>query len=93
MRSLLVGAGLLAMLLSGCGGGLSGRYENHGGSASFTFKGNSVEIEALGQIQVGEYKLEDGKVYISNAGQTAAMRIDGKGCIDGGFMFGTLCKS
>jgi len=83
----------VATLTSACGAGLSGKYGNERDGADFTFgSGNRVEITVLGSTRVGTYKLERGKVYITAANDTQAFRIDEHGCIDGGFLFGTLCK-
>lgn len=83
----------VAAMLSACGPGLSGTYGTEKDGATFTFKsGSRVEITVLGSTRVGTYKLEEGKVYITSANDTQAFRFDAKGCIDGGFLFGTLCK-
>jgi len=89
---------LLIAALAGCGGGgLSGEYGsvneiNGRWDTLYTFKGDRVEIDLLGNIQVGSFKVEDGKVYLTFAGQTQAMHIDDGGCIDGGPLFGRACK-
>jgi hypothetical protein len=90
---LAVGCAVLAATLTACGSGLSGRYGTEKDGADFNFKsGNRVEITVLGSTRVGTYKLEDGKVYITAANDTQAFKFNAQGCIDGGFMFGTLCK-
>jgi hypothetical protein len=89
---------LLVLLLAACGGGLSGEYGHFVGGTwvpIMTFKGGGeVELEMMGNVMVGRYEVKDGKVYITGGkgGQTQAFRIDDKGCIDGGMLFGTLCK-
>lgn len=89
---------LLIATLAACGsGGLSGEYGsvneiNGRWDTLYTFKGSQVEIDLLGNVQVGSFKVEDGKVYITFAGQTQAMRIDDSGCIDGGLLLGRACK-
>jgi hypothetical protein len=93
--SLRLTSGLLAMVaaLCACGPTLHGQYGNEQDGADFDFKsGSRVEITVLGSTRVGSYKLEDGKVYITAANDTQAFRFDKNGCIDGGFVFGTLCK-
>lgn len=89
---------LLIATLAACGsGGLSGEYGSVNEISGrwdtlYTFKGSQVEIDLLGNIQVGSFKVEDGKVYVTFAGQTQAMRIDDSGCIDGGLLLGRACK-
>lgn len=92
----LFAASLLA-LLSACGG-LSGEYGSTDMRGEWepvmTFRGGDVEIDFMGSLMVGKYEVKDGKVYISNdkTGQTQAFRMDDKGCIDGGMVFGALCR-
>lgn len=91
---------LPALMLSGCGGGLSGTYSNKGagglqeavnGATTFTFKGNTVEIKIMGKDVVGSYEVKDGKVYLTGNGRTEAYEIDDKGCILLGPL-GRACK-
>jgi hypothetical protein len=86
-------ADALALLLSGCGKSLSGTYGKKGG-VSFEFHSNGkVELDVIGPIQEATYVVEDGKVKITNGIHgTIVLKIDEKGCLDGGFMFGRLCK-
>jgi hypothetical protein len=80
------------MLLGGCGNSLSGTYGKKG-DVSFEFHSNGkVELDILGPIQEANYVVEDGKVKISAAQGTMVLRIDEKGCLDGGAMMGKLCK-
>ena len=93
-----------ALMLSACGGGLSGTYSYHGdnpvmksliGPITFTFSGKTVEINmGLGQSIVGSYKVRDGKLYITGNGRTETYGMDDNGCIlgVGGPMGGPLCK-
>lgn len=86
---------LLALTLSACGGGLSGEYgERIGGEweTTFVFKGKQVEAHFMGQTAAGSYDVKDGKVYIEMDGDTQVFQIDDKGCIEGGLLFGTVCK-
>lgn len=86
---------LLALTLSACGGGLSGEYgEAIGGEWETTFLFNDDQVEAhfMGQTAVGSYDVKDGKVYITMDGDTTVFPIDNNGCIEGGFVFGTVCK-
>ncbi len=83
----------MTVVLSACGSGLSGKFGSEKDDVDFNFKsGGKVEITVLGSTRVGTYKLEDGKVYITAANDTQAFKFDHAGCIDGGFLFGTLCK-
>lgn len=87
---------LVVFALSACGSGLSGEYGrvNDGGEweGVMTFKDDQVEIDWGIAEMVGSYEAGDGKVYITMNGVTMAYPIDKKGCIDGGMMYGTICK-
>lgn len=88
---------MITSLLSACGSGVSGEYGsvneiNGKWDTLYTFKGDTVEMDMMGVQQVGTYKVEDGKVYITMGGQTHAMKIDDEGCIDGGPLLGKVCK-
>jgi hypothetical protein len=92
-KSLIAGAYAMMLTLSACGASLSGRYGTEKDGTDFYFKsGNRVEITVLGSTRVGTYKLEDGKVYVTAANETQAFKFNAKGCIEGGFLFGTLCR-
>ncbi|MEO8523624.1 MAG: hypothetical protein ABI460_02780 [Caldimonas sp.] len=84
----------LLVLLAGCGNSLSGKYGDAKG-VNLNFHSNGkVELDVLGPVQEASYVVEDGKVKISgvaNAG-TLILKIDDKGCLDGGMMLGKLCK-
>jgi hypothetical protein len=83
---------LCTALLAACGNSLSGTYGKKG-DVSFEFHSNGkVELDILGPIQEASYVVEDGKVKISGAQGTMVLRIDDKGCLDGGAMMGKLCK-
>jgi hypothetical protein len=85
-------AALCIAMLSACGNGLSGTYGKKG-EVNFEFHSNGkVELDILGPIQEASYVVEDGKVKISGAQGTMVLRIDDKGCLDGGAMMGKLCK-
>ena len=88
--ALLVAVGLA---LSACGNSLSGTYgEKKGVNMEFRSNGK-VDLDILGPIQEASYVVEDGKVRITNGNQgTLVLKIDAKGCLDGGVMFGKLCK-
>jgi len=82
-----------AALLTGCGNSISGVYGKKG-EVNMEFHSNSkVELDIIGPIQEASYVVEDGKVKITNGNQgTLVMKIDDKGCLDGGVMMGKLCK-
>lgn len=85
-------AALCIALLSACGNGLSGTYGKKG-EANLEFHSNGkVDLDLLGPVQEASYVVEDGKVKISGAQGTLVLRIDDKGCLDGGVMMGKLCK-
>jgi hypothetical protein len=90
--SMTVAAATLASLVA-CGNSLSGTYGKKG-EVSFEFHSNGkVELDVIGPIQEATYVVEDGKVKITNGSHgTMVLRIDDKGCLDGGVMFGKLCK-
>ena len=81
------------VLLLGCGNSLSGTYGQKGG-VNFEFHSNGkVELDVIGPVQEATYVVEDGKVKITNGSQgTMVLKIDDKGCLDGGMMMGKLCK-
>jgi hypothetical protein len=81
------------VLLLGCGNNLSGTYGQKGG-VNFEFHSNGkVELDVIGPVQEATYVVEDGKVKITNGSQgTMVLKIDDKGCLDGGMMMGKLCK-
>ena len=85
-------ATLCIAILSACGNGLSGTYGKKG-EVNFEFHSNGkVELDIMGPVQEATYIVEDGKVKISGAQGTMVLRIDDKGCLDGGAMMGKLCK-
>jgi hypothetical protein len=86
-------AAALALALAACGNSLSGTYGKKG-EVSFEFHSNGkVDLDILGPIQEASYVVEDGKVKITSGSQgTMVLKIDDKGCLDGGAMMGKLCK-
>ena len=80
-------------LLAACGNSLSGTYGKKG-EVNFEFHSNGkVDLDVIGPIEEATYVVEDGKVKITNGNQgTMVLRIDDKGCLDGGVMMGKLCK-
>jgi hypothetical protein len=81
-----VAAATLLALLAGCGQGLSGEYGVTNSRGEFepvmTFRGKDLVELAMGnESAVGQYEVVDGKVYITVDGETKALPIDDKGCI------------
>jgi hypothetical protein len=83
---------VVCTLLVACGNGLSGVYVSAQGMQMEFHSNGKVEMGAMGMAQEGTYAVEDGKAKISVAGQTMIMKIDDKGCLEGGFALGKLCK-
>lgn len=82
-------------LLAACGNSLSGIYGKPDGMHLEFQSNGKVEIAMLGTAQEARYVVEDGKVKISAGdGKAGALvlKINDKGCLEGGMMFGTLCK-
>jgi hypothetical protein len=87
-----IALGAALALLAACGNSLSGVYGKKG-DVNFEFHSNGkVELDILGPVQEASYVVEDGKVKITGAQGTMVLRIDDKGCLDGGAMMGKLCK-
>ncbi|MCB0461939.1 MAG: hypothetical protein R2816_12380 [Flavobacteriaceae bacterium] len=85
----------LLLLFFSCTPSLSGTYKGVGSTFfdQLTFKsGNKVELVFMGSTTEVEYKLEEGKVKITNAGQTQVLTITEDGCLDGGGFVGKYCK-
>ncbi|HVG71193.1 MAG TPA: hypothetical protein VM819_09795 [Vicinamibacterales bacterium] len=87
--------GLAAVLIAGCGSGVSGTY--NGGDDSFlksmTFKGDGkVDVVLINGVGgEGTYEVDGDKVRVSANGNTNELTIDGD-CLRGPLMVGTLCK-
>jgi hypothetical protein len=96
-RRLSLGIGC-AILLAGCGGGLSGTYKQKTGFTAgladmqMTFSRGTVQFKAMGAVTEATYKVSGKEVRITNAGQTQVFTIDSEGCLDGGEMVGKYCK-
>ena len=85
-----------AVLLAGCGGGVSGTYV--GGNDSFlgslTFKdGGKVDVVLINGVGgEGTYVVDGDTVRITANGQTNELTIGKDDCLHGQLMVGTLCK-
>lgn len=56
----------LALFCGGCGGGLSGRYDEESGVGSLEFQGDgTVYVTALGATVEGDYELDGDRVIIA----------------------------
>lgn len=83
---------LSVAMLSACGKGLSGTYGKKGEVTMAFHSNGKVELDILGPTQEATYVVEDGKVKVNGAQGTMVLRIDDKGCLEGGAMLGKLCK-
>jgi hypothetical protein len=89
---------LLCAALDGCGSSLSGTYTANIDAfilkekQKMTFTSNKVEISFMGLTTEATYKVEDGKVKITNGGVTQVFTIDDKGCLEGGVAAVKFCK-
>lgn len=88
---------LVSILLSACSGDndLTGTYtgSNNAFFEKLTFKpGNKVEIVFMGTTSEIDYKIDENKVKIINAGQNQILTITDDGCLDGGGFIGKYCK-
>jgi hypothetical protein len=80
-------------LLTGCSNSLDGTYGKKGEVTMEFHSNGKVELDVIGPIQEASYVVEDGKVKITNgAAGTLVLKLDDKGCLDGGMMLGKLCK-
>ena len=89
---------MLAVILVGCGRGLSGTYVLTDGTGmlfkKLTFtSGNKVELTTImDSTSEATYEVDGDKIKISAAGETQIFTIDKNKCVVGGGMIGTFCK-
>lgn len=88
---------LATLTLSACGGGgLSGEYGselNGQWETAMLFRNGTVEVDTLvGPTVAGTYEVRNDRVHITHSGATEVYPIDRDGCIDGGWVYGRLCK-
>jgi len=98
-RFIIVAVACLA--LAACGKSLSGTYTAKGGSGlgaglvmqKMNFiNSDTVELTMMDQTVRATYKIDGDSVLITVQGQQQVFKIASDGCIDGGAMFGKLCK-
>lgn len=52
-----------------------------------------VELSFMGAIKEGTYEVEGDRLRISAGGETNVFKINDSGCLEGGALLGTYCKS
>jgi hypothetical protein len=85
----------LALLVSACGGGLSGTYsgKDTGFLDEMTFRsGGEVDLTFMGMTKVGQWKLDGDRVTITIGGETNVLTRGDDGCLDGGGLIGRYCR-
>lgn len=97
---LLYVSAVVALLLSSCGGGLSGKYKGEGpmgiSTMEIEFKSNGKALLTSGGMgmsatQEFDYEKDGNQVKLIVGGQNQILTIDKDGCLDG---IGTkLCKA
>jgi hypothetical protein len=101
MKRLIVVA-LACVALVACGKSLSGTYVAKQGSglgAGLVMEkmnfidGSNVELTMMAQTVRAPYKIDGESLLITVQGQTQVFKIDKDGCLDGGDVFGKLCKA
>lgn len=89
-------ASALAVMLAACGQSLSGKYEgegNLGGMMSLDFKdGDTVRVEAMGQIVEGAYQVEGKEIKVTANNQTQIFLLEDDGCFRAGPL-GRMCPA
>ena len=86
----------IAFTLAGCGQSLSGKYEGEGALGSmmsFDFTdGDTVRVEAMGQIVEGAYKVEGKDLKITANSMTQIFVLGDDGCFSTGPL-GRVCPA
>ena len=83
-RSKTLGS-VLALLLSGCGGGMSGTYEEENGLGTLEFQEDgTVYVSVLGVTVAGEYELDGSRVIVAGPNGEQVLTRDGDR-LEGGF--------
>lgn len=86
----------IAFMLAGCGPSLSGKYVSEGalgGMMSFDFTdGDTVRVEAMGQIVEGAYKVEGKDLKITANNMTQIFVLEDDGCFSTGPL-GRVCPA
>jgi hypothetical protein len=101
MKRIIVIA-LACVALVACGKSLSGTYVAKGGSGlgsglvmqKMNFvSSDTVELTMMEQTIRTNYKIDGDSVLIGIQGQQQVFKIGSDGCLDGGTLFGKLCKA
>jgi hypothetical protein len=97
----ILNAALLCLSLAACGHSLSGTYVPQGGGMGnglvmekMVFgSGDEVTLSMMQQNIRASYKIEGKQLLLTLNGQSLVFEIDGKGCLDGGGLYGKFCKA
>lgn len=85
------------LLCAACGGSsIEGTYSGQGTGflEKIVFKSDGkVELTFMGMTKEGTYVVEDGRVKITNGGDTSILAIAENGCLEGGGILGKYCKA
>ena len=69
---------LLALLLAGCGGGMTGTYDEASGLSSLDFQDDgTVYVSVLGVTVAGEYELDGKRVIVEGPNGKQVLTRDG----------------
>jgi len=91
--ALLVGSSVFG--LTACGSSIEGVYS---GEDTFLDQieirdDKQVELSFMGAIKAGTYEVEGDRLRISAGGEINVFKINDAGCLEGGALLGTYCKS
>ena len=93
---------LACLALAACGKSLSGTYVAKGGSGLGSglvmekvefISSSEVNLTMMEQTFRVPYKIDGDQVLFTANGQSMVFKIDSDGCLDGGTLFGKLCKA
>lgn len=93
---------LVCIALVACSKSLSGTYTAKSGSGLGSglvmekmnfISSDTVELTMMTQTVRANYKIDGDSVLITVQGQQQVFKIASDGCLDGGTLFGKLCKS
>jgi hypothetical protein len=98
----VISVALACMVLVACGKSLSGTYVAKGGSGMGSglvmqqmnfISSDTVELKMMEQTFRAAYKIDGDSLLITVNGQQQVFKIGSDGCLDGGALFGKLCKA